>query len=122
MSDYVGTVIIDEIFGKGKIPSSILLAPQTYRSFFGDEECTRVISMNSIWINYKDLFFRYIGSENDISFWKCQESEDCICVDENSKIYVIQPKSILDEREIVDLPEDDYGLSPVIEEPSIDNA
>jgi len=97
MANYIGTGILDVML---TCTSDLLSGEQEYLSFFKDETCTRLVVMGDIFINLNDLFFRYVGMENDISYWCCDEAEFCICVDENLKIFVKQSVDIIRERNI----------------------
>lgn len=100
MTDYVGTQLLDHFMTHDLDPESDLSAPQEYRSFFGDEICTRVIAMGDIYLNHNDLFYQYLGMENQISYWGCMETDIVICVDENLKMFITQPDTIIRERNI----------------------
>lgn len=113
MSEYIGTAILDTMLSYGIDSTSVFAEPQEYRSFFGDEICTRLLAMDDIHLNYNDLFYRYLGMENDITFWGCDVSDVVICVDESRRIFITQPASIVRERNIDGL---DNELTTIPEE------
>jgi len=109
MSDYLGTAILDVMIGDNAGDNvgdmvgdnvSILSEPQEYTSFFGGIICTRTVIRGDIYINYHDIYFNYLGTKNDISYWGCDEADFCICVDENLRIFTEQPTDIIREKNI----------------------